>query len=161
MAGCGGSHKQGTTSSSSTAPVSSATVASSTSTAGSATSASSSATASSTTTAQSSTITGTATNGSPPPSGPHIAATYSIGAGDNVSPQTVAVPSGVAVDLTVVSRDGKPHRVLVRTAPAHALQLPAGGRVSLLLTGLPDGSYVLLVDSRTTAILQVGAQPGP
>jgi hypothetical protein len=71
------------------------------------------------------------------------------------------VPSGVAVALTVVSHDGKSHRVLVRTAPPHALNLPAGGKVSLLLTGLPDGSYVLLVDRRATAILQVGAQPGP
>ncbi len=71
------------------------------------------------------------------------------------------MPSGVAVALTVVSRDGKPHRVLVRTAPPHPLRLPAGGKVSVLLTGLPDGSYVLLVDSKTTGILQVGAQPGP
>jgi hypothetical protein len=66
------------------------------------------------------------------------------------------------VVLTVVSADRRPHRVVVRIRPQRVLQVPAGGRASLLLSGLADGSYVLEIDGgRAAATIQIGAQPGP
>jgi hypothetical protein len=156
-AGCGGSHK--TTSST----PGSATTPSSTTTSPTGTTSTGSATASSTTTGPATGTTKThSTSTPPPPSGPRLPATYTIAARERVNPPIVAGPSKVTVALTFVSADHKPHRVLVRTAPPHVLRVPAAGRASVLLAGLPDGSYVLEIDGgAATATLQIGASPGP
>jgi hypothetical protein len=70
----------------------------------------------------------------------------------------VATPTGVAVQLTIVARDGKAHSVVV----AHRrLSVRAGGSASALLRGLAKGTYPLVVDGVRRGALVVGAQPGP
>ncbi len=51
--------------------------------------------------------------------------------------------------------------MLLRTAPPHTLHVPAHGRASILVTGLPAGLYVIEVDGNTGGALVIGSQPGP
>ena len=61
-----------------------------------------------------------------------------------------------------MSGDGKAHSALVRTTPSHTLHVPAHGRASLLLPGLADGRYVIVLDRGAGAVsLVIGVQPGP
>lgn len=108
---------------------------------------------------------GSGSGGSSTPGGSsnaRLPATYVIGKGDNLNPPTVTAPSFIAVALTVVSGDGRAHRVVIRTAPARTLNVPAGGHASVLLAGLADGRYVLEIDGgRSAGSLLVGGEPGP
>ncbi len=91
-----------------------------------------------------------------------VPATFTIGAHDTFTPPSVAAPSSTPIALTVISRDGKAHDIVVRSAPARSLRVPAGGRASLLLTGLRDGTYTVTADGGAgEAALVVGAEPGP
>jgi hypothetical protein len=90
-----------------------------------------------------------------------LPARFEITGHATLSPSTVAAPAGVTIELTLSSGDGRPHQVRLRTAPPHSLSVPAGGRASLALTGLKDGSYELDVDGARAGALIVGAQPGP
>jgi hypothetical protein len=78
-----------------------------------------------------------------------------------LNPSAVAAPAGVTIVLTVVSGDHRPHHFAVRTAPAHTLAVPAGGRASATLTGLKARHYELDVDGGAAGSLTIGAQPGP
>jgi hypothetical protein len=63
-------------------------------------------------------------------------------AGDQASPPAINVPA-------------------LRTSPPHTLHVPAHGRASVLLPGLPDGRYVIVIDHGGLASLVVGGAPGP
>jgi hypothetical protein len=87
-----------------------------------------------------------------------------------LNPNAVAAPAGVTIVLTIVSGDHRPHRVVVRTAPARSkaltygaifLTVPAGGRASVPVTDLMNGRYPLEVDGARAGALIIGAQPGP
>jgi hypothetical protein len=87
-----------------------------------------------------------------------LPATFTIGAGGALTPPTISAPPSVAVQLTVVSGDGKQHRV---TLASRSLTIPAGGRASALVTGLKSGQYPVTVDGTRRGTLVMGAQPGP
>jgi hypothetical protein len=87
-----------------------------------------------------------------------LPATFTIGPSGKLTPPTVSAPASVAVQLTVTSADGKPHRV---TLGGHHLTVPAGGRASVLITGLKAGHYAVRVDGSPRGTLVMGAQPGP
>jgi hypothetical protein len=72
-----------------------------------------------------------------------------------VSPSTITVPAFLAVELTIVSADGKPHSV---TFQGRAISAPAGGRASAHFDGFKAGSYPL---GGARATLVVGGEPGP
>jgi hypothetical protein len=84
-----------------------------------------------------------------------------IGAGGSVSPRTVSAPAFLAVSLTVVSRDGHRHQVLVHTPVPRSLTVPASGRSSLLIGGLKAGDYGVDIDGSQRAKLLIGGEPGP
>jgi hypothetical protein len=63
--------------------------------------------------------------------------------------------------LTVTSADGRAHRVLIRTPTPHALSVPAGGKASTLVPGLPPGQYAVSVDGVVRGTLAIGGDPGP
>jgi hypothetical protein len=90
-----------------------------------------------------------------------LPATFTIGSGGTLSPPSVSAPSGVAIDLTVISGDGRAHRVLLGTRPSRSLSVPAGGRASILVSGLRNGSYPIEVDGATHGTVVIGVQPGP
>jgi hypothetical protein len=51
--------------------------------------------------------------------------------------------------------------VLIRTPTPRALPVPAAGRVSALLAGLPNGTYEVDVDGVRRGSLVIGSAPGP
>ena len=89
-----------------------------------------------------------------------VPATYVIRAG-KVSPPVITVPAFLAIELTAVSADGRAHRVTLQARPAVTLSVPAGGRASTLVPGLPAAQYKLQVDGTPQARLTTGGEPGP
>jgi hypothetical protein len=90
-----------------------------------------------------------------------LPATFTVGPGDAVTPPSVSSPAFLAIQLTVISGDGKAHRVLLRTPTPHSLAVPAGGRASIIIPGQRAGTYPLSVDGTDRATLQIGGEPGP
>ncbi|HZU40580.1 MAG TPA: hypothetical protein VE992_05995 [Solirubrobacteraceae bacterium] len=91
-----------------------------------------------------------------------LPADFTIDPGETVNPPIVTLPSSANVVLTIASRDARAHTVLVRSAPPRSVRVPASGRASLRLDGLPDGNYVIDVDNgAATATLQMGNGPIP
>lgn len=94
--------------------------------------------------------------------GIRVPATFTF-RGGRLSPRTVSVPSFLRIQLTLVSADGRAHRVVLLAAHARrVLNVPAGARVTLLLPGLKRGGYRLRADGAAErASISFGAQPGP
>jgi hypothetical protein len=90
-----------------------------------------------------------------------LPATFMIERGGALDPSSVASPAFVRILLTVVSRDGAPHRVVLRTPTLQLLSVPASGRASVTIAGLRAGRYALEVDGIARGALIVGVQPGP
>ncbi|MDQ6821235.1 MAG: hypothetical protein ACR2L9_08045 [Solirubrobacteraceae bacterium] len=63
--------------------------------------------------------------------------------------------------LTVLSGDGRGHRVRLRSPGGATLSVPAGGRASALIGGLRQGSYAIAVDGAPRGQLVIGVTPGP
>ena len=80
-----------------------------------------------------------------------------------VDPPTVTIPALVPVQLTLVSRDGRSHTLVLRgRGRAYALRVPAGGRASERIPGLPAGRYPLsAAGGGPGAALIAGGQVGP
>jgi hypothetical protein len=87
-----------------------------------------------------------------------LPATFTIRPGGALTPPTVGAPTGVAVHLTLISGDHAAHRAAVA---GHTLSVAAGGRASVLLSGLRKGNYPLTVDGVRRGTLVIGVQPGP
>jgi len=81
--------------------------------------------------------------------------------GGALNPASVASPAFVRIRLTMVSRDGERHSVVLRTPTVHLLSVPAGGSASITIPGLRAGRYPLEVDRISRGALIVGVQPGP
>jgi hypothetical protein len=90
-----------------------------------------------------------------------VPATFTIGSGLRLVPQTVSAPAFLAVRVTVTSGDGKAHQVIVRTPTLHTLSVPAGGSASILISGQRAGQYPIEVDGTTRGALLIGGEPGP
>jgi hypothetical protein len=90
-----------------------------------------------------------------------VPATFTIASGGQLSPPTVSAPAFLAVQLTVVSRDGQAHQVLLRTPTPHKLAVPAHGHATVLIPGLRAGSYPLEIDGAARGALTIGGEPGP
>jgi hypothetical protein len=78
-----------------------------------------------------------------------------------MSPSSVSSPAFLALDLTVASADRQAHQILVRTPHPYSFSVPAGGRVSTLISGLRPGQYAIAVDGVVRATLSIGGEPGP
>jgi hypothetical protein len=148
IGGCGGSSH----SSSSTAP--------STSTSASSTAAVSSS-ASSTTASATSTTAHKPKHFATGSSNVRVPATFTVRSGGKLSPPQISLPAHLAVQVTVISGDGHPHRVVVMTPSPRTLSVPAGGRASVLVGGLKVGRYPIELDGTAAGLLVTGAQPGP
>jgi hypothetical protein len=90
-----------------------------------------------------------------------VPATFTVRA-SGVSPATVSAPAFLAVQLTVVSGDGKRHAVAVVLPDGRRLlNIPANGRASTLIPGLKAGEYAVDIDGKPRAVLLIGGEPGP
>jgi hypothetical protein len=118
-------------------------------------------TTSQTTTSQTATPQTTLTQPPPVASGARIPATFRLGPGARATPPVVNAPALIPIALTLISTDGA-HTALVRTPTPHTLHVPAGGRAEVLLSGLREGHYTIVLDHGAgTLALMVGGQPGP
>jgi hypothetical protein len=90
-----------------------------------------------------------------------VPATFVIRSGGKLDPGSVSAPAFLALQLTVVSADGRSHRALLRTPTPHSLTIPAHGRASLLVAGLRAGRYVLDIDGAPRGLVMIGGEPGP
>jgi hypothetical protein len=61
----------------------------------------------------------------------------------------------------VISGDGAPHKVLLRTPVSHSLSVPANGRGSILVPGQRAGNYPMYIDGSPHGELMIGGEPGP
>ncbi|HEY5244490.1 MAG TPA: hypothetical protein VIJ60_02395 [Acidimicrobiales bacterium] len=163
IAACGGSghsssSASSTTSATSTAATSSATTATSTVSAGPTTT--------------------TATTSSRPPEVPknkapkhskptapntdvRIPAAFVIGAGGAVTPPLISAPANVTIELQLHNQDAKAHRVTLSVPHFGSVAVPAHGTTTTDVTGVPKGTFRLLIDGAPKARIVVGAVPGP
>ena len=86
---------------------------------------------------------------------------FTVAAGGALVPPTISVPAAVPVELTVVSRDGRAHVAVLRSPLSRSLNVPAGARASVLISGLRPGRYALALDGAMRGALVIGVQPGP
>src|SRR5437588_677290 len=83
-------------------------------------------------------------------------ANFTISAGGKLSPPAITSPAFVAIELTFASGDGRGHRVVVRTPAPQTLLVPAGGRKSVKIAGLRQGSYPIAIDGAVKGSLISG-----
>jgi hypothetical protein len=156
LAGCGGaSHSSGappapgpvTTSSSPTATAPGATGTGAATQAG--------------TTATNGIQTTTATKPLPKPSHVRLPATFTITADGLLTPPVIAVPAGLPVQLTVISKLPTAQEIVLESKPPYRLKVPANGKASTLLGKLPKQTYKVLVGGHPKGSLSIGVQVGP
>lgn len=87
-----------------------------------------------------------------------LPAAFTIGFGGKLTPPSVTAPAGVQIGLTLISGDGRPHRV---TIGRKALVVPVGGRTYAVLQGLKTGRHPVVVDGAARGGLVVGGKVGP
>lgn len=163
IAACGGSSHSSssassTTSATSTAATSAATTATSTVSAGPTT----------TTVATSSRPPEVPKNKAPKHSKPtapntnvRIPATFVIRAGGAVAPPLISAPANVTIELQLHNQDAKAHRVTLSVPHFGGVAVPAHGTTTTDVTGVPKGTFRLLIDGAPKARIVVGAVPGP
>jgi hypothetical protein len=90
-----------------------------------------------------------------------VPATFTVLTAGKVEPPSISIPAHFAIELTVVSGDGRPHQAVLRTTKPYPLSVPAHARASVLVPGQRAGQYALDVDGGRQATVLIGGQPGP
>jgi hypothetical protein len=86
-----------------------------------------------------------------------VLARFTILQSGAVTPSTVNVPAHIALELAVVSHDGRAHTVVLHIPGARPLTVPAHGTAEQLIPALPAGAYPLSLDGRRRGTLRVRA----
>ncbi len=91
-----------------------------------------------------------------------VPASFAIEGGKLV-PAGISAPAKLPIDITVVSKDGKPHKLLLEIPPKpRTLGVAASGRLVVELPGgLPAGTYGIELDGHVAGGLVIGRKPGP
>jgi hypothetical protein len=107
--------------------------------------------------------TSTPSSGASPSEPIRVPATFIFTRPGRVEPATVTIPPFVPVQLTLASRDGRPHALALRSGGrTYTLRVAAGGRATMRIPGLRGGRYGLVpVGGGPGATLIVGGQVGP
>jgi hypothetical protein len=90
-----------------------------------------------------------------------IPAAFIIRAGGAVTPPLISAPANVTVELQLHNEDAKAHRLTLSVPHFRGVAVPAHGTATADVTGVPKGTYRLLVDGAAKARIVVGAVPGP
>jgi hypothetical protein len=90
-----------------------------------------------------------------------VPATFTVTADGRLRPPTVTVPPFLAVEVSLAAQDGKPHTLVLQTAPPRTLHIAAGQRAAVRIAGLRAGRYPVRLDGRRAGALVVGGEVGP
>ena len=90
-----------------------------------------------------------------------VPATFTLASGGALTPPQISAPAFLAVQVSIVSADGRAHQVVVRTPAAYSLAVPPHGHASVLIPGQRAGRYQVQVDGSPRAVLLIGGEPGP
>jgi hypothetical protein len=90
-----------------------------------------------------------------------VPASFTVAPGGRLTPPTITVPPFLAVEISIRAADGRPHRLVLQTAPPHALRVAAGKRAALGIPGLRAGRYPVMLDGRRAGALVAGGEVGP
>ncbi len=90
-----------------------------------------------------------------------VPASFVVPPSGRLTPPTITVPPFLAVEISIRSDDGKPHRLVLQTSPPHALQVAAGTRAAVRIPGLRAGRYSVTLDGRRAGALVAGGEVGP
>jgi hypothetical protein len=90
-------------------------------------------------------------------------AVFVFAPGGHVAPPTITVPAFIAVEVTLISRDGRAHELALNAAGRRYSFRVAGGRRSTVrIPGLKAGTYRLSpVRGGPGATLVAGGEAGP
>jgi hypothetical protein len=90
-------------------------------------------------------------------------AVFVFGSGGRVSPPTITVPAFIAVDVTLVSRDGRAHELALEAAGRrYRFRVAAGRSSTVRIPGLKAGTYPLSpVGGGPGVTLVAGGEAGP
>jgi hypothetical protein len=78
-----------------------------------------------------------------------------------LDPRMITVPPFLAVELSVLSADGRSHRLVLRAPSARTLAVGAGERAAAQVPGLRAGRYVVELDGHAAGALVAGGEVGP
>jgi hypothetical protein len=85
-----------------------------------------------------------------------LPATFTITSAGGLDPTAVSLPAVRAVKFSIISRDGRTHRVLLRlTTRARRLTVAGHGRATLLLQGMTPGRYVVDLDGLARGLVLI------
>jgi len=104
---------------------------------------------------------GAPASGGAPPTNARIPATFTITREGSLNPPTVTAPADFPVQVTVISGDGRAHKVVLHAPTVYVLAVPARGRGTVLIADLKAGHYALDVDGVARGALVIGGAPGP
>ena len=92
-----------------------------------------------------------------------VPATFIFTRPNRIDPPTVTIPAFVTVELTLASRDGRAHALVLHAGGrSYTLRVPAGGRAATRIPGLRAWTYPLAaIGAGPGAKLIVGGQVGP
>jgi hypothetical protein len=90
-----------------------------------------------------------------------IPASFVAAPGGRLAPARITVPPFLAVEVSLQSADGKPHRLVLQTPTPRTLAVGAGRRAAVRIAGLRAGRYAVLLDGRRAGALVVGGDGGP
>jgi hypothetical protein len=90
-----------------------------------------------------------------------VPASFVVTQSGRLTPPTITVPPFLAVEISIRSDDGKPHRLVLQTPVPHALQVAAGKRAAVRIAGLRAGRYAVTLDGRRAGALVAGGEVGP
>jgi hypothetical protein len=102
------------------------------------------------------------THTQPPNPTPHFVVKLKIGAGDALTPPSVAIGGHTLVDLSVANDAGSTVKLELAhgTKPVFSRSLPTGS-TTLKLPALANATYNVVLDGRPRGTLTIGAQAGP
>jgi hypothetical protein len=90
-----------------------------------------------------------------------VPASFVVVRSGRLTPPTITVPPFLAVEISIRSDDGRPHRLVLQTPAPHALQVAAGRRAAVRIPGLRAGRYAVTLDGRRAGSLVAGGEVGP
>lgn len=90
-----------------------------------------------------------------------LPAAFVIRAGGAVTPPLISAPAHVTIQLQLHNEDSTAHRVTLSVPRFGGVAVPAHATATADVSGVPKGTYRLLIDGAARGRIIVGAIPGP